>query len=70
MTLVLNLDTELAGDPSIQIAPSAIAEVCQYLVETDTLAFDSLLCLSGVDLGVKEEEFFVVYHLYSMQAST
>ena len=64
---VLNLDTELAGDPSIQIAPSAIADVCQYLVETDTLAFDSLMCLSGVDLGAKEEEFSVVYHLYSMQ---
>ena len=65
--VVLNLDTELAGDPSIQIAPSAIADVCQYLVETDILAFDSLMCLSGVDLGVKEEEFSVVYHLYSMQ---
>ena len=46
---VLAFDTELAGDPNIQIAATAIADVCQYLAETDTLAFDSLMCLSGVD---------------------
>ena len=64
---ILGFDTELMGDPNIQIAPSAIAEVCQYLAETDSLAFDSLMCLSGLDLGVKEEVFSVVYHLYAMQ---
>ncbi len=64
---VLGYDTELAGDTCIQIAPTAILEVCQYLAETDTLAFDSLMCLSGVDMGVKEEELSVVYHLYAMQ---
>ena len=64
---VLGLETELAGDPNIQITPAAIADVCQYLAETDTLAFDSLMCLSGVDLGAKEEELSIVYHIYSMQ---
>ena len=64
---ILGYDTELAGDPNIQIAPTAIADVCQFLAETDTLAFDSLMCLSGVDLGVKEENFSIVYHLYGMQ---
>ncbi len=64
---ILGLDTELAGDASINITPSAIAEVCQYLSENGSLAFDSLMCLSGLDLGVKEEEFSVVYHLYAMQ---
>jgi len=63
---VQGFDTELVGDPSILIAPSAIADVCQYLVETDTLRFDSLMCLSGVDLGVKEEVFSIVYHLHSI----
>lgn len=65
--IVLELDTELAGEPNIRIAASAIADVCQYLAETDTLAFDSLMCLSGVDLNAKDEELTVVYHLYSMQ---
>lgn len=64
---IIGYDTELAGDPSIQIAPTVIVEVCQFLAETDTLAFDSLMCLSGVDLGVKEEVLSVVYHLYAMQ---
>lgn len=64
---VLSFDTEQAGDPNISIAASAVADVCTYLAETDTLAFDSLMCLSGVDLGTKEENFEVVYHLYSMQ---
>ena len=64
---ILGIDTELAGDASINILPSAIAEVCQYLSENTSLAFDSLMCLSGLDLGVKEEAFSVVYHLYAMQ---
>ncbi len=64
---VLNFDTELAGDPSIHIAPSAIADVCQYLAETEALAFDSLMCLSGLDLNANDEEFAVVYHIYSMR---
>ncbi len=64
---ILGIDSELAGDPSIQIAPTAISDVCQFLADTDTLAFDSLMCLSGVDLGVKEEVLSVVYHLHSMK---
>ena len=64
---ILGLDTEMAGDASINITPSAIAEVCQYLSENESLAFDSLMCLSGLDLGLKEEVFSVVYHLYAMQ---
>lgn len=64
---IIGYDPELAGDPTIQIAPTAIAEVCQYLAETDALKFDSLMCLSGVDMGVKEEDLSIVYHLYAMQ---
>ena len=64
---ILGFDTELAGDPNIHIVPSAIADVCQYLAETDTLAFDSLMCLSGVDLSAKDEDFAIVYHIYAMQ---
>ena len=64
---ILGFDTELAGDPSISVAPASMADVCQYLAETDTLAFDSLMCLSGVDLNAKDEELAIVYHLYAMQ---
>ena len=64
---VLNFDTELAGDPSIHITPSAIADVCQYLADTEALAFDSLMCLSGLDVNANDETFAVVYHIYSMR---
>lgn len=64
---VLAFDNETAGDPSIHISPEAIAEVCEYLAETDALAFDSLMCLSGVDLNANDEDFAVVYHLYAMK---
>ena len=64
---VLNLDTELAGDPSVHVVPTAIAEVSEYLSQTERLAFDSLMCLSGADLNAKEENLYVVYHLYSMK---
>ena len=65
--IILGFDTELAGDPSISVVPASIADVCQYLAETDTLVFDSLMCLSGVDLNAKDEELAIVYHLYAMQ---
>ncbi len=64
---VLGFDAELAGDPSILIAAAAVADVCSYLAETDTLAFDSLMSLSGVDMNARDEAFAVVYHLYSMR---
>ena len=65
--IILGLDTELAGDPSINVASASIADVCQYLAETDTLAFDSLMCLSGADLSAKDEELAIIYHIYAMQ---
>ena len=57
---------EPAGDAFIVVQPASIAEVCHYLAEEPALAFDSLMCLSGVDMGAKESELQVVYHLFSM----
>jgi NADH-quinone oxidoreductase subunit C len=57
---------EIVADPYILVAPEAIADVGRYLAEDDALAFDSLMCLSGVDLGAKDENFEMVYHLHSM----
>ncbi len=64
---VFGFESELAGDTTILVAASAISEVCKYLAETESLAFDSLMSLSGVDMGVRDEEFIVVYHLYAMR---
>jgi NADH-quinone oxidoreductase subunit C len=64
-------------DPWIEVAPEGIVEVCQYLRDEPTLAFDYLNCVSGVDYLHTDEKKAakspwqphteVVYHLFSMQ---
>ena len=57
-------------DPFIVVLPDAIVEVCSFLKSHDDLAFDTLMCLSGVDYkGLKSEpdRIEVVYHLFSMK---
>lgn len=59
------LETKIEGviDPFIKIAPDKIKEVSLFLRDEDTLAFDLLMCLSGMDYtGGK---MGVVYHLNS-----
>jgi NADH-quinone oxidoreductase subunit C len=53
----------LDASQSIVVPANSIYAICVYLKETSDLAFDSLMCLSGVDRG---ENLEVVYHLYSM----
>ena len=60
------LDAKLdALQPWIQIAPDKIDRICQYLFSEDDLAFDYLMCLSGVDYN--NGTLGVVYHLSSIQ---
>lgn len=51
-------------DPCIRVAPDHAFEVLATLRTDSALAFDSLMCLSGVDYSDRLE---VVYHLHSMQ---
>lgn len=53
---------ELAGDPFVQVGWTKARSLFRALREEPPLAFDNLMCLSGVDTG---KEFWVVYHLYS-----
>ena len=55
---------DTAGDPFVYVQPDAIEEVCRFLKHDDTLAFDALSNLSGVDYP-KTNAIQVVYHLYS-----
>ena len=55
-----------ALDPWVVVAPEAIAEVAAFVKSDPDLAFDNLMCLSGVDYPKeKEPRMEVVYHLYS-----
>ncbi|MFB3895602.1 MAG: NADH-quinone oxidoreductase subunit C [bacterium] len=52
----------LDASQAIIVPANSIYTISVYLKETSDLAFDSLMCLSGVDRG---ENLEAVYHLYS-----
>lgn len=64
-------------DPWIEIAPEGIVDVCTYLRDEPSLAFDYLNCVTGVDYFHADEKKAakadwephceVVYHLFSMK---
>jgi NADH-quinone oxidoreductase subunit C len=53
-----------APDPWVEVEPASLLEVMSVLKEEEGLAFDALMCLSGVDHGA-EGELGVTWHLYS-----
>ncbi len=50
----------------IEVKPEDWFAVARYLKDDSDLVFDSLMCVSGVDLGPKEDRMEVVYNLFSM----
>lgn len=71
---------EITGSKFIIVPSSILLELCLFLRDDENLSFDSLMCLSGVDLadGVKktlEDGSFIyeggnlasVYHLHSFR---
>lgn len=52
--------------PALVIKTDLIAEVCLTLRDHPSTWFDFLSCLSGVDYGVEQKKFGVVYHLSSI----
>jgi NADH-quinone oxidoreductase subunit C len=62
---ILDAKTDGGTDPFIRVASDTILEVARFLRDSDTLSFDVLMCLSGMDYG--NGELGVVYHLHSMK---
>ena len=56
----------VALQPALIIQADKIAEVCLELRDNKATYFDFLSCLSGVDHGLEENKFGVVYHLASI----
>jgi len=50
----------------IQVSQEDWAELALFLKEHDNLKFDSLMCVTGVDEGVEEQNLGIVYNLHSM----
>lgn len=61
------LDAKLEGvlNPWIRVAPERMFDVAKFLRDDEQLAFDSLMCLSGMDYT--GGRLGVVYHLHSMK---
>jgi NADH-quinone oxidoreductase subunit C len=55
-----------APDPWVKIKPERTFEISKFLKQNSELAFDSLMCLSGMDYGA-DSNLGVVYSLYSMK---
>lgn len=52
--------------PALIISPDKIVDICLELRDNPDTWFDFLSCLSGIDYGVEEQKFGVVYHLSSI----
>jgi NADH-quinone oxidoreductase subunit C len=61
---ILEAKFEGVVDPYVKIDPSAVAEAALFLRDEGDLAFDTLMCLSGVDYT--KDLLGVVYHLSSI----
>lgn len=61
---VEKLSADDASELTLKVAAESFGKVAAYLAKDDHLGFDSLMCLSGMDLG---EELQVVYHLFSIK---
>ena len=64
-------DIETAGlQPALIIDPQRIADVCLELRDNENTYFDFLSSISGVDYGIEDSRFGVVYHLSSIPYKT
>jgi len=61
---VVELQGETFRPPFVVVSPDSILEVARFLRDDPGLAFDSLMCLSGVDY---KDRFAVAYHLHSLR---
>jgi NADH-quinone oxidoreductase subunit C len=52
--------------PALVIRPDMIVPICEELRDNKATWFDFLSCLTGIDHGLEDHKFSVVYHLASI----
>ena len=60
---IIDFVEEKNFDPYINVKPEKLRDICLFMRDADSLDFDYLTMISGMDLG---EELGIVYHLYSV----
>lgn len=58
---------EFRGELTIVLPPDRIVDVCRFLKEDPTLAFDLLADLCGIDMATPHNRFGVIYNVYSLK---
>ncbi|MBH30811.1 MAG: NADH-quinone oxidoreductase subunit C [Candidatus Marinimicrobia bacterium] len=58
---------EEAAPETVQVSPSKWGELAPFLRKDDTLSFDAMMCITGIDEGAESENLAVVYNLHSMK---
>lgn len=78
LALVLEVITEKAGansilnsnadvpQPFLEINGEHLKKVCTILQSDERTYFDHLSCITGIDNGVEEGTYEVIYHLFSI----
>jgi NADH-quinone oxidoreductase subunit C len=61
----LAFENEASHNPGALIDSTKLMDIMIELKENPAFAFDSLMCVSGFDLG-EEAELGMIYHLYSV----
>ncbi|MFY0593606.1 NADH-quinone oxidoreductase subunit C [Roseivirga sp.] len=63
--IILSTD-ELASPKCIEISTDNLVKCMNHLHATETLYFDSLSCITGMDNGEEKDSMEVIYNLYSI----
>jgi len=63
---ILEFVVEETSNPTVVIKPTAVAEICTYLKDSEALQFDSLMNLAGLDTD-GESDLSVIYHLHATE---
>lgn len=63
--MILEID-ETSSPKAIYIPKEELLRVMRFLLENDQLYFDSLSCLTAIDLGEDSDELEMAYNLYSI----
>jgi len=56
---------EFRGELTIVVPKEHLVEICRFLKEEDSLKFDFLADLCGIDMATPVHRFGVIYNLYS-----
>lgn len=58
---------EEAAPETVRVSSSQWGELAPFLREEDTLSFDAMMCITGIDEGAESENLGVVYNFHSMK---